>query len=615
MVRKAKPAIDITGEATANAASTNQKVMRGIGAKIIEIDTRKAAAVAPGKSTRIPDDPIHTLTEEGKLIEPPYDLFTLALLIENNTELNQCVEAMETNIEGFGHRFIPRVKGTPDKPLPKDIGNAVAEEKTRLENFFMYATRESFVKFRRKLRKDEETTGNGYFEVIRNAAGVIQSFAHLPSYQMRLSRVEEKMQKVDRPILELQKDGSVKITKITEWRRFRKYAQSRSARRRNLEISQGGSGIRWYKEFGDERIYDNTTGELAKDGETIPLDKRANEVIHVDLYSARSPYGLPRFIGNLLSIFGDRASEEINYITFRNNNIPSMVVAVSNGQLTEGTIERIESFVESQIQGSDNYSKFLILEAEGLTEGEDGSQIKIDIKPLTDEQHKDALFQNYSDNNQDKIRRAFRLPPIFVGRSDDYTRATAESSRQLADEQVFAPERDEFDSIMNRFIFPDMGIIYHKFRSNSPNTTDNQQLVKILAGAEKTGGMTPKIARLLLEDILGIELPEFTSGYDPNVPFSLTMAEAVKNQADASEPGQQVTALKALYTSIYGNEEDADAAYEATCEKCGNAVEVLKSELSGDPLVDHLLNVHKRIEAKWAEEVGGEDDDDHSHEG
>ena len=56
-------------------------------------------------------------------------------------------------------------------------------------------------------------------------------------------------------------------------------------------------------------------------------------------------------------------------------------------------------------------------------EGEDGGQIKLDIKPLVGSQHKDALFQEYSKNNQDKIRRSFRLPPILVGRADDYTRA------------------------------------------------------------------------------------------------------------------------------------------------------------------------------------------------
>jgi hypothetical protein len=91
-----------------------------------------------------------------------------------------------------------------------------------------------------------------------------------------------------------------------------------------------------------------------------------------------------------------------------------------------------------------------------------------------------------------------------------------------------------------------MGIVYHTFKSNSPNTTDNAQLVNILSGAEKTGGMTPRLARQVLGDILGQEMPPFPAGFNADVPFSLTMAEAVKNEADPAEPGQQVTAIKVL---------------------------------------------------------------------
>jgi capsid portal protein len=277
-----------------------------------------------------------------------------------------------------------------------------------------------------------------------------------------------------------------------------------------------------------------------------------------------------------LAVFGDRASEEVNYNTLKNNNIPSMLLLVSNGQLTEASINRIKDFVASQIQGGDNYSKFLLLEAEGEEEGEDGGQVKIDVKPLTDTQHKDSLFQHYSKNNQDKIRRAFRLPPILVGRSDDYTRSTADTARKLADEQVFAPERSEYDTWINRRIFPEMGITHWKYKSNSPNTTDNTELVKILGGAEKTGGMTPRIARMMLEDILGQELPEFPADFEGKVdlPFSLLMAEAVKNKADPTEPGQQVTALKSLDLidkltagELHDTDEAALASYIVTAQK------------------------------------------------
>lgn len=523
-------------EANVSGNETNAKALSKVRAKVIEVTKDK-----DGKTKTMPEDPFKTLADNNKIVEPPFDLLTLAMLSEHSTELNQCIEAMEVNIETFGHRFQPRLKSTGEK-VPKEVQSALEKERVQLENFFAYCTNESFTRFRRKLRRDMESTGCAYFEVIRNAAGKVQQFVHVPSYQMRLGRVHPDLVKVNRKILALRDSGKVEVDSIEEYRRYRSYIQSKNIRKQNLDLI-GDNKVVYFKEFGDPRDMDCETGKIGGD---VPKEKRANEMVYFNIYSPRTPYGLPRYIGNLLSIFGDRAAEEINFITFRNNNIPSMVVAVSNGQLTEGSVQRIESFVESQIQGSDNYSKFLILEAETLMEGEDGGQMKLDISPLTSQQHKDALFQNYSEKNQDKIRRCFRLPPIFVGRSDEYTHATAESSRRVADEQVFAPERNEFDEFINRIIFPDMGIVYHKFKSNSPNTTDNEQLVKILGYSEKTGGMTPRVSRMIMEDVLGIDLPDFPEGFDPDVPFSLTMAEAVKNKADAVEPGQQVTALKSL---------------------------------------------------------------------
>lgn len=543
------------------------------------VDVTKRSATSEGDptgATAMSDDPLHALTDKGAIIEAPFDMLTLAMLPEYSSELGQCVEAMQVNIEGFGHRQVPRVK-TADKKAPEALKREVERERVRLANFFEYCTVESFIEFRKKLRKDLETTGNAYFEVIRDNKGNVQSFHHVPSYQMRLSRQDDELTEVDRPILALQEDGEVTVDKVKELRRFRRFLQCRSIQRRNLTLQS--NQLRWFKSFGDTRIWNNETGEIGNDA--TPANKRANEMIHLSIYSARSPYGLPRFIGNLLSIYGDRASEEINYTTFRNNNIPSMVVCVSNGQLTDGSIDRIEKFVEAQIQGSDNYSKFLLLEGETSSEdGEDGGQVRIDVKPLTAEQHADALFQKYSANNQDKIRRSFRLPPILVGKAEEYTRATAEASIRLADEQVFAPERDTFDALMNRVIYPAMGIRFHKFKSNSPNTTDNETLVGLLAGAEKTGGMTPRIARAMLAGVLSEEWiqDDFPEDFDADKPFSLSMAEAVKNKADPAEPGQQVTALKALLGST-------------------------ELPAGADPLTTYLVEINKLLEGGWRQEV------------
>jgi PBSX family phage portal protein len=593
---------------------------RSVGARVIEVNTTKAngattSTAAPNPTETNSEEPFTALSDAGRIIEPPFDLLTLAMLCENSSELNQVVEAMEVNIEAYGHRFISRLRtsatdksdipdnvkppaeGEKPKDLPPEV-LAAQVENAKLVNFFNYCTDESFVAFRRRLRRDLEMTGNAYFEIIRNTDGEIQAFTHMPSYQMRLGRLDEDPRLVDRKIVELQPDGSVEVKKIKEWKRFRTFAQSRAVYGRTLHTL--GSKVRWFKQFGDPRVLNKKTGDFGTAQQPVPEGDEANEVYHIKIYSSRSPYGIPRYIGNLLSIFGDRAAEEINYITFRNNNIPSMVVAVSNGSLTQGTIDRIESFVQSQIQGSDNYSKFLIIEGEPFgDEGEDGGQVKIDVKPLTAAQHKDALFQNYSDKNQDKIRRAFRLPPIFVGRADDYSKATAESSRRVADEQVFSPERDEFDNTMNRIIFPEMDIVYHKFKSNSPNTTDNSELVKILAGAEKTGGMTPRIARHVLQEVLGQDLPEFPKDFNADVPFSLTMAEAVKNMADPAEPGQQVTAIKNVLKG-FGLGPDATEALEI--DEDDSILDVVRKVATVQKSVERLWKKQAEVEATKADE-------------
>lgn len=538
-----------------------------------------------GQTKILPEDPFESIVKEGFLLEPPFDLLTLAMLPEHNSELQQCIEAMTSNIDGFGYRFVPRVK-TTDPEADKVLQDDVWKERVRLENFFNYAClEESFTGFRKKVRTDLETTGNAWFEVVRSIKNEIQGFNHIPSYQVRLGCLDTNVVQVEMPVLELQLDGSVAVKTIKVWKRFRLHAQSKSSVVRGMVVSTSFS-MRWFKDFGDPRTYDNETGREISDPEilkTFPMEKRANEIVHMKHYTGRSPYGLPRFIGNLLSIYGDRASEEINFLTFKNNNIPSMALLVSNGQLTEATIRRIEDFVSSTIQGSDNYSKFIIIEGEGSLEGEDAGEVKIELQPLTKEQHTDELFQNYSKNNQSKVRRAFRLPPIFVGGTEDYSRATAETSRRLADEQVFAPERDDFDAFMNRIIFPVMGIRYHKFRSNSPNTTDNTELIGILGGAERTGGMTPRIARQILEDVLSQEMPEFPKDFPKDVPFSMTMAEAVKNMAQPTEPGQQVTALKAIETLTGANDEN---------------------------FLDKILRIREQLEKSWRQDVI---DEPHDH--
>lgn len=530
-----------------------------------------ATADLPANASRtLPEDELFG-GSGVKLVPPPYDPQVLARLPEQSGELGQLIEAMETNVEGFGHRLVAL---THPGPIPDDAGpddaNArlaaeIKAERIRLENFFNTAPEGmSFTALRRRKRKDEETLGFAFWEVIRNLKSEIVGLKHLTGAQIRLTVEDPDFTPVDTPVLVRDPDtgGYVLDTRL-EYKRFRRFVQGQQVASATITrgVVSSTSRLRYFKAFGDPRVVDADTGAYVPagkvndwpdangkpSGQPMPQARRASEVLHWRIYSSRSPYGLPRYAGNLLALLGARAAEEVNYTTLKNNNIPSMVAAVSGGRLTGGSIQRIEDFVRTQVSESGNRSKWLLLEGESAFDGEDAAPVKIDIKPLTNDQIQDALFQQYIKGNVDSLRRSFRLPPIFVGSTTDYNRATAEASRKLADEQVFAPERGEVDWTINHYLLPALGVKHHRFESRTPNVTDNQELIQMLASAERTGGITPRLSRAIVEDVFpaATELPPLDSAkFDPDVPFSLTMANAVKNMADPTEVNQQVAPVQ-----------------------------------------------------------------------
>jgi capsid portal protein len=300
----------------------------------------------------------------------------------------------------------------------------------------------------------------------------------------------------------------------------------------------GGKKV-FFKEFCDPRIIDRRTGEVAD--EKLPKELRASEVYHFKIKSCRqTPYGMPRFTGNIISVRGSRQADETNLITLMNNNIPSFAILANGAMLTQGSIERIREFVQSQMAGSSNFSKWLILEGESTHDGlSSPGNAKIEIVPLTKAQHSDMLFQNYDENNAKKLRRNFRVAPILVGASENYDRATAQVSERLTEKYVFNPEREAEDRIINKILLR-QGIRFWNFKSNSPNVTNDEDLVHILTGAERSGALTPRISRLLLEDILNRELPGFENmpaDFNPDVPFSYTLAKLMHSVGSANQNG------------------------------------------------------------------------------
>jgi hypothetical protein len=82
--------------------------------------------------------------------------------------------------------------------------------------------------------------------------------------------------------------------------------------------------------------------------------------------------------------------------------------------------------------------------------------VRVTVERFGSERMQDSMFENYDARCEERVRGAFRLPPIFVGKSKDYNFATAFASYTVAEAQVFVPERDEFDEIINNTVMREL---------------------------------------------------------------------------------------------------------------------------------------------------------------
>jgi PBSX family phage portal protein len=498
-------------------------------------------------------------------IEPPYDPEKLCRVYEHSSSLRQNVDAYKTNIDGFGHIFEPVVQlkeagardavsdaiyleraqaakegvlgalGLAGPPTDEEVTAKIEElrymmrvERAQIESFFnSCVAEESFTSLRRKTREDLEVTGNGYWEVIRSDAGAISQFAHMPSRSVRVMKTKGSAS----PITQQVRLGLLTFRSETFKRRFRRYVQA------------SADETIYFKEFGDPRVVSSSTGASFETVEQMkaiePNAEPANEVFHFKIHSLKnSAYGVPRWIGNLLSVLGSRSAEEVNLAYFDNKSIPPMAILVSGGRLGEESVKRLESWVETQLKGRKNFHKILVIEAEttagSIGLADNSGAMRVEIKTLTDAQLKDGLFLAYDAANLDKVGMGFRLPRLLRGDIRDFNRASAEAALDFAESQVFVPERNDFDFAMNRFILPCFGIRYWTFKSNGPRLSDAQSWGDMIVKLHNSGVLTPADAReLTSKKVLASELPIIEADWTKQ-PIALTIAGV---QADTTLDG------------------------------------------------------------------------------
>ncbi|MCO5157864.1 MAG: phage portal protein [Aquamicrobium sp.] len=375
------------------------------------------------------------------ILEPPYNLKSLDRLAQENNALSPCIEAMVTNVDGTGYDFEKEGEEAEDN-----------EDDTRIEHLNDFFSQpwpgESFQTIRKKLRRDLERTGNAYLEVLRNAQDEIVFFRHVDAKMMRLVKLDDPIP-VKKTVKRRGKDETIAV--MTRERRF-------------CQMVNGVSLV-YFKEFGATRDVHKKSGRWSQTGQRLAAPERGTEIIHLTLLpDSHTPYGVPRWVSQLPSVLGSRKAEEFNLEFFDNGGVPPALIVLQGGTLQHETRDALEQKMTKGTPGKKNRIQILEVEPSGGSL-EKESTVRVTVERFGAERQNDAMFENYDDKCETRIRRSFRLPPIFVGKADDYSFATAFASYTVAEAQVFKPERDEFDEVVTLKLVKGLGFEEYKIVS------------------------------------------------------------------------------------------------------------------------------------------------------
>jgi len=159
---------------------------------------------------------------------------------------------------------------------------------------------------------------------------------------------------------------------------------------------------------------------------------------------------------------------------------------------------------------------------------------KIEIKPLQNERQKDGLFKEYQEGCLTNIRSAFRIPSVFTGHAQDYTYASAKTSFEVADSQVFAPERNKLDDLVNHKFLAQFNPKYWTFRLQPPRITDPEEVIRALKNFDGIGAMTPNIAIDMVNEYFDLDIPGVKEQWG-NYPFELVKLLAMQGRLKGIE--------------------------------------------------------------------------------
>ncbi|QHJ74596.1 hypothetical protein VH22019_00032 [Vibrio phage VH2_2019] len=463
-------------------------------------------------------------TGSAQPLTPPYDFDLLQNFADNSSTLSPCISAMEINVDATGHEIYP--VDDADKDYEND-----ADYQAVVELFREPYPNTTMVQLRKRTRRDLERLGNAYIEVIFNTAGDVVFLKYINAKYVRLIKyaAEDKVAAT----LKIARKGVTR--EMTVNRQERRY------------VYKKGQVCRYLSQMGATRDLDAETGEWAPKGNRLPANKRATGIIHLKaIEDGEGAYALPRWIAQARSVAGESEAESLNLSYFKNGGIPPIMIFLQNGRITDGSRKQLESALSGKAADK---QQGVIVETVSTTGSLDkAGNVSVKVERFGSDRQSDGMFAKYTEDCYVKVKSSYRMPQLFLGRTNDYNYATAYASIVVGEAQVFKPERDEFDSIINNVIVRPMTDRF-EFRSKPLVAVDVEIQKSILEMVSSKGAISNEELVDVANNLSNLNLQ--WNGKEPNELAAL-LQSMTQNAASANQPEQDSE------TSGTGDEETAE---------------------------------------------------------
>lgn len=352
---------------------------------------------------------------EKGLMAPPYSPEELLVYYESNIYFMRTVDQIAQDVAGGGYKFNPR-EGMDAEKDPKV--KAFKEKAERLLN--RPNDDYDLTEMIKRLISDWGSTGWLNMELARNNIDEVGSMYHVPAYTMR---VHEKK---------------------------KKYCQTRYVKGQRKRV--------WFKKFGEEEQILAEDGMLVKKEEKPEEDKLANEMImDVNYYVKSDYYGTPNILGALGAVISMLGIRDFNLSFFENFGVPAALV-ILYGNWAPGSDTDIKDFIETEIRGSENAYKTLVLQSpEQVDAGLTAEEKKgLEWIPLMTDVKEGSFMKEYYVQMRNEELVAYSMPPYRIGIVEQGALggSTVEEMTDIYIDSIVAPLQKKLENIFNFKILP-----------------------------------------------------------------------------------------------------------------------------------------------------------------